>query len=58
VATVLAAAVAQCAPLVLLLPELLAVAALASAESQEELELRPGLLEAAQPADVLVARSA
>lgn len=55
-ATVLAAAAAQWEPLVSLPPELLAVAALASEESQQS-ELQLGLLEAAQPADELAARS-
>jgi hypothetical protein len=50
----LAVAVAQWASLVLLLLESVPVAALASAESQP-LESQPGLREAAQAADGLVA---
>jgi hypothetical protein len=56
-AMVPAVAVGQCASLVSLLPELLAVAVLASTESPQ-LELRLELWAAAQPADVLVARQA
>ena len=58
-AMVLAAAVVQSASLVVSWPpELLAVAGLPSAESQEELELQPELWAAAQRADALEGRSA
>lgn len=48
----------QWASLVLLLLESVPVAALASAESQEEPESQPELLAAAQPADVRVVQLA
>lgn len=53
-ATELAVAAVQWASLVLLLLESVPVAALASAESQEEPESQPEPLAAAQPADVRV----
>jgi len=56
-ATELAVAVVQWVSLILLLPESVPVAALASAESPQ-LELRLELWAAAQPADVLAARLA